>query len=154
VLTTLHANSSISAFSRLVNMGLPRYLVAEAATLVASQRLMRRLHDCARWEEPSAADLAVLKRLGQSEGIERVNRANGCPGCNGTGYRGRVAVAEVLSTDAVLRQMITESASVEELNTEATKQGFVTLSMDGIRHLENGTTSIDELRRVLLSGGD
>jgi len=154
VLTTLHANSSMSAFSRLVNMGLPRYLVAEAATLVASQRLVRRLHDCARWGEPTPADRAVLKRLGFPDGVERINRPEGCPGCNGTGFRGRVAVAEVLSPDAVLRQMFTDSASIEELNAEAARQGFVTLAMDGVRHLSNGTTSIDELRRVLLSGGD
>lgn len=154
VLTTLHANSSISAFSRLVNMGLPRYLVAEAATLVASQRLVRRLHDCARPGEPTPADLAVLRRLGFPEGIDRISRPEGCPGCNGTGFRGRVAVAEVLSPDAVIRQMITDSASAEELNIEAAKQGFVTLAMDGVRHLTNGTTSIEELRRVLLSGGD
>ena len=154
VLTTLHANSSMSAFNRLVNMGLPRYLVSEAATLIASQRLVRRLHDCAIWGEPTPADRAVLKRLGFPEGVERINRPEGCPGCNGTGYRGRVAVAEVLSPDTVLRQMFTDSASIEELNAEAEKQGFVTLAMDGVRHLANGTTSIDELRRVLLSGGD
>ena len=154
VLTTLHANSSMSAFNRLVNMGLPRYLVSEAATLIASQRLVRRLHDCARWGEPNPADRSVLKRLGFPEGVERINRPEGCPGCNGTGFRGRVAVAEVLSPDTVLRQMFTESASIEELNAEAAKQGFITLAMDGVRHLSNGTTSIDELRRVLLSGGD
>jgi type IV pilus assembly protein PilB len=154
VLTTLHANSSISAFSRLVNMGLPRYLVSEAATLVASQRLVRRLHDCARAGEPTAEERRVVERIQPGVEVTQITRPVGCPGCNGLGYRGRVAVAEVLSTSPEMRQLITEGAGVEVLMEQAAKEGFVTLGQDGVRHLQNGTTSVEELRRVLLSGGD
>jgi type IV pilus assembly protein PilB len=154
VLTTLHANSSVSAYNRLINMGLPRYLVAEAATLIASQRLVRKLHDCARFTDVTDLDRKTLDRIGYAEGITEIKRAIGCPGCNGSGYRGRLAVAEVLSADSTIRQMITDGASAEELTAEALRQGYKNLSMDGIRHLSEGSTSIDELRRVLLSGGD
>lgn len=154
VLTTLHANSSISAFGRLVNMGLPRYLVSEAATLVASQRLVRRLHDCARTGEPTPDETRLIERIHPGTALEQITRPVGCPGCNGMGYRGRVAVVEVLSSTPTLRQMITEGATAEELLEQAVKDGFVSLAQDGIRHLRNGNTSVDELRRVLLSGGD
>jgi type II secretory ATPase GspE/PulE/Tfp pilus assembly ATPase PilB-like protein len=154
VLTTLHANSSISAYGRLVNMGLPRYLVSEAATLVASQRLVRRLHDCAKAGEPTEEEAALIERISPGSEVTRITRPVGCPGCNGLGYRGRVAVAEVLSSSATLRQMITAGVTAEELLEQAIKDGFITLAMDGIRHLRNGATSVEELRRVLLSGGD
>jgi type II secretory ATPase GspE/PulE/Tfp pilus assembly ATPase PilB-like protein len=154
VLTTLHANSSISAFNRLVNMGLPRYLVSEAATLIASQRLVRRLHDCARSGEPTPEELSVVRRLVPDAVVDRISRPVGCPGCNGLGYRGRVAVVEVLSSTSALRELITAGATVTELTEQAAKDGFVTLAMDGVRHLQNGVTSVDELRRVLLSGGE
>jgi type IV pilus assembly protein PilB len=155
VLTTLHANSAISSYSRLINMGLPRYLVSEAVTLVAAQRLVRKLHNCARDMEPSKEELRTISIISENYKPEMIKKAVGCGGCNGVGYRGRVAVAEVLETSENIRGVVTkEDSTVEDILATAKIEGYKTLSEEGLRHLELGTTSLDEIKRVLLFGGE
>jgi len=155
VLTTLHANSAISSYSRLINMGLPRYLVSEAVTLVAAQRLVRKLHSCAKEVEPSKEDIRIIKRINEDYIFDKLKKAVGCGGCNGIGYRGRIAVAEVLESSENIRDVVTnENSTVEDILAAAKIEGYKTLSEEGLRHLEIGNTSLEEIKRVLLFGGE
>jgi type II secretory ATPase GspE/PulE/Tfp pilus assembly ATPase PilB-like protein len=155
VLTTLHANSAISSYSRLINMGLPRYLVSEAVSLVAAQRLVRKLHSCAVESEPTSEESRLITLIDKDSKINRIKKAVGCSGCNGIGYRGRVAVAEVLETSESIRNVVTTvDSTVEDILATAKKDGYKTLAEEGIRHLQLGTTSLDEIKRVLLFGGE
>jgi type II secretory ATPase GspE/PulE/Tfp pilus assembly ATPase PilB-like protein len=136
-------------------MGLPRYLVSEAVTLVAAQRLVRKLHNCARDMEPSKEELRTISIISENYKPEMIKKAVGCGGCNGVGYRGRVAVAEVLETSENIRGVVTkEDSTVEDILATAKIEGYKTLSEEGLRHLELGTTSLDEIKRVLLFGGE
>lgn len=148
VLSTTHANSALGAYTRLTNMKVPSYLVAEAISLVIAQRLLRRVHDCARIDEPTPEEVAALRSAGL-EAPKTVAHPVGCPGCNGTGYRGRMAVVEVLSPTREIRTMVAASAPRDLLLDEATKNGFQPLLLDGLRQLANHKTTVSEMMRVL-----
>lgn len=148
VLSTLHANSALAAFPRLVNMGLPSYLVAEALSVIISQRLLRKVHECARIDVPTPEEIAQIKALG-FEPPETVAHAVGCNGCNGAGFRGRLAAVEVLTPSAKLRNMILEEAPLARLAEEAAGEGFLSIFNDGVRHLSAGRTTVTEITRVL-----
>jgi type II secretory ATPase GspE/PulE/Tfp pilus assembly ATPase PilB-like protein len=148
VLSTLHANSALAAFPRLVNMGLPAYLVAEAISVVISQRLLRRVHECARVEEPTPEEVASLTSLGLPV-PESVAHPVGCGGCSGSGYRGRVAAVEVLEPSPELRSLIVAQAPIGQLIEVADRQGFVPIISDGLRHVTAGRSTVSEMTRVL-----
>jgi type IV pilus assembly protein PilB len=151
MLSTLHANSAPSAFSRLVNMGVPAFLVADAVDLVVSQRLIRRVHECARLVAPDPADVALLRSFG-IVAPDRVPQTTGCPGCNGTGYRGRLAAAELLRVDRDLKSAVMAGRPAEELGEIAAANGsYKPIAVDALRHVKDGKTTISELRRILLS---
>lgn len=148
VLSTTHANSALGAYTRLTNMEVPSYLVAEAVSLIIAQRLLRRVHDCARIDEPTPEEVAALRSAGL-KAPSTVAHTVGCPGCNGTGYRGRMAVVEVLSPSRKIRTMVATGTGGEALLEEATKEGFQPLILDGLRQLENHKTTVSEMMRVL-----
>lgn len=151
VLTTLHANSAISAYSRLINMGLPRFLVAEAVTVVVSQRLVRKIHNCATSSPITDDEIRLINLIDSEFEVKEIRRPGSCSGCNGTGYRGRIAVAEVLESNESIRESVTdESISLDEIINIAKKDGFKNLAQEGLRHLSLGNTSLEEIKRVLL----
>ena len=151
VLSTLHANSAVAAFPRLVNMGVPTYLVAEAVNLVISQRLLRRVHECALVSAPTPDEVATLTSLGLVV-PDRVAHPVGCPTCRGTGYRGRLATAEVINVDRELRAAAARQATATELDDLVRATGFVPILHDGYRHVVELHTTVAELARVL--GGE
>lgn len=145
VFSTLHTNDAASSAIRLKDMGLEPYLIANSMVGVVAQRLMRKVcKDCAIEEDATEEEKMLL-----SENITRVKRACGCPSCNHTGYKGRVAVHELLMIDKNVRHMITESAPVEEIKSYAvTHQNMRTLKQCAISYLKQGITTVDEVLKV------
>jgi Type II secretory pathway, ATPase PulE/Tfp pilus assembly pathway, ATPase PilB len=149
VFSTLHTNDAASAVNRLVEMGVPRYLVAAAWRCFVAQRLVRRLcPHCrqaetlsdARWEELGLG-MAPQKRI-------HVYNPVGCTKCFGTGYRGRVGLYEVLVVDDELRELIATGGTVLEIQRAARAKGVGSLRDDGVRKVLDGSTSYLELLRV------
>lgn len=148
VLTTVHANSAAGVYPRLANMGVPPYLPAESISLVISQRLLRRVHDCAVIEAPTRDEVEALRSMGL-EVPDRVKHPEGCGGCNSTGYRGRVAAVEALSPSRELRALAAHNATEAAITAQAISEGFLTIRQDAFRHVVDGRTSVAEVMRVL-----
>lgn len=146
VLSTLHTNDAVSSISRLRDMGVEPYLIASSLIGVVAQRLVRKIcTDCKETSKPSQQEAIMLERYGMS--TEELHRGGGCGSCNSTGYRGRIAIHEVLTIDDHLRQLITDSASVEELRTAAKERGLVQLMEDGLLKVSQGMTTLQEVLR-------
>jgi type II secretory ATPase GspE/PulE/Tfp pilus assembly ATPase PilB-like protein len=146
VLTTLHTNDAPSAIARLRNMGVPASLLANSVNCIVSQRLARWLClHCREQYEPSEEELRAVGADDDAGGT--FYRAVGCLQCSGTGYRGRVAIYEVLPVRGRVRSSI--EASTEEIHEAALGEGMITLRNDGLRLCRAGLTSLDEIRRVV-----
>ncbi len=148
VLSTLHTNDAPSTIVRLLNMGVESFLVSSAVNLVLAQRLVRRV--CTECRVVEAVPPEALIDLGVHEGEIGsfvCYAGKGCPVCNGTGYRGRVALYEVMNMDEKLREMVLIGASAAEIKKEAISQGMLTLRRSGIGKLKQGMTSISEVIR-------
>ena len=147
VLTTLHTNDAPSAVARLKNMGVDPALLAASVNCIVAQRLARRL--CTHCREAYEPDDAELRAAGldPAQRPPTLYRAHGCLQCSGTGYRGRVAVYEVLPVLGRVRTAV--EGSTEELFEAAVDQGMTTLRQDGLRLSLEGTTSLEEVRRVI-----
>lgn len=146
VLTTFHAGSAAEAISRLSDMGIEPYVLRSGVLAILGQRLLRRLCDCGRWtEEPEA-------RLGVPAG--RVRVPVGCPQCSGTGYCGRMVLAELLTPQRTeLGRAILSRSDATTLERLATAAGMITRWQRGYDAVRQGLTSPAELRRVLGFGG-
>ena len=145
VLSTLHTNNAASSIVRLEDMGVETYLIANSLVGVVAQRLMRKV--CPHCAQEIAATPEERAFLG--EDIETVVRGRGCAKCNNTGYRGRIAVHEIFSVDAMLRRMISSRASMEEIEEYAREhQGMRTLKESGVRLVKEGVTTIEELLKI------
>jgi type II secretory ATPase GspE/PulE/Tfp pilus assembly ATPase PilB-like protein len=155
VLSTLHAKSALGTFARLEELGVDPYLTAETLTLAINQRLIRRVHDCGTVRAPNARELAFIRRRGLAIPEQvREPAPNGCPACNGTGYRGRIAVVEVLEPNDKVRTLIAEKAPQSEIAAAAAAgQGYTSILSDAYRHVLKGTTTMTEMLRVLDTGG-
>lgn len=145
VLSTLHTNDAPGALTRLVDMGVEPFMVASSALGVVAQRLVRRIcPNCRETYVPDEAELAFA-------GVERPGgffAGRGCEQCNQTGYRGRIAIHEVLSVKPALQKLILKRASVDELRQAALLEGMVPLKEDGIAKALQGITTIKEIMRV------
>lgn len=149
VFSTLHTNDAASSVVRLEDMGLAPYMVANSLVGIVAQRLMRKV--CTECSEDSVPTEEELRILGEQGGIAmpKIKRAKGCPQCNFTGYRGRVAIHEILMVDKEMRKMITEGASSEELKDYAIRtQHMHTLSEAGLKMVQSGVTTVEELKKV------
>ncbi len=146
VLTTLHTNDAASAVSRLVEMGAARYLVAGGLTGVLAQRLVRRLCPECRTAVPMTGD--AFRDLGLPTPTH-LPAAVGCDRCDGTGYRGRVGIFELLRVNAAIRELILADAPVDHLREAAAAAGMVPLPVDAWRKVEAGLTTLDEVRPLL-----
>ena len=148
VFTTLHTNSALGAFPRLADIGVSSDIMAGNIIGVIAQRLVRVL--CPHCKEPIKPNDEQRKILGvkTNEAIQ-IFRHKGCKRCNQTGYRGRMAIIEILRIDAEMDALIARRAHLDELQKLAHRKGFVTLADDGTRRILEGYTSIDEVMRVI-----
>ena len=150
VLSTLHTNSAIGSISRLINMGLPPYLVSSALTLVVAQRLLRM--NCKECLIDIDMDTKEVDQLVIDFKIPHgtiFKKGSGCSHCLNTGYSGRTAVHEVLTVSKNLQKGITNNVSEGELLEIAEKEGYQTMEKNAITHIVNGTISIEEYLRVI-----
>ena len=154
VLATLHTNSAAATPMRLIEMGIEPFLVTSALSGVVAQRLARRL--CMHCKEPyipSEADIAAagwtLTEVEAVGALGQVNRSVGCSACSQTGYRGRLALAELMPMTEEVERMIIEGGSVDDIHRLAVTQGMVALRQAGLRKAIDGETTLEEVLRVV-----
>ncbi len=149
VLSTLHTNDAPSTISRLLNMGIEPFLVSASVILIATQRLVRKV--CTQCKEEEDIPAAALKKVGFSEDdVKTVKcyRGKGCSVCNGSGYKGRIALYEVMPMGSEIKELVLEGASADEIKRTAVKLGMKTLRMSGNSKIKEGITSVEEVLRV------
>ena len=149
VLSTLHTNDAPSSISRLLNMGIEPFLVSASLVLIAAQRLARKI--CRECREEEKIPLTALVQLGFSEeeaSTAKCYKGRGCPACNNSGYKGRIALYEVMPVGSEIKEMILEGASADELKKTAIRFGMKSLRMSGLTKVNEGVTSIEEVMRV------
>ena len=148
VLSTLHTNDAPSTVSRLLNMGVEPFLVTASVNLVLAQRLARRI--CADCKEPTEKHPEALLRMGMTEqqvDMATIYRGRGCKTCHDTGYKGRVALYEVMPFTDELKELVLQGASATELKHEMIRRGVSTLRMAGINKILEGVTTPEEILR-------
>ncbi|WP_456278106.1 GspE/PulE family protein [Bacillus sp. AK128] len=149
VLSTLHTNDSIGTITRLIDMGVEPFLVASSLTGVVAQRLVRKVcRDCSQVDEPTKREIEIFQKRGLS--IEKIVRGRGCPTCNMTGYKGRMAIHEVMLINDEMRKTILNSESITALRELAMKNKTIFLIDDGLLKVKQGLTTTEEILRVVL----
>ena len=145
VFSTLHTNDALSSIVRLEDMGVERYMIANSLAGVVAQRLMRRVCPaCAKQMPVTEAEAELL-----GPRVPFVMRGSGCPQCNGTGYKGRVAIHEMVVINKELRRMIADGATVEEMTVAARKsQGMRSLRESAVALVQRGVTTPEELLKI------
>jgi len=149
VLSTLHTNDAPSTVNRLLNMGVEPFLVASSVNLILAQRLVRKI--CPECKEPVDVNPQVLIDMGMDPELAKdtvVYKGVGCYHCNETGYKGRIAVYEVMMLYEELKDMILNGASAAELKREAIRLGMKTMRMSGLDKIRQGVTTPEEVVRV------
>jgi general secretion pathway protein E/type IV pilus assembly protein PilB len=148
VYSTLHTNSAVGAFPRLLDTGVTSEVMAGNMIGIVAQRLIRRL--CKYCRQPYTATSAECRLLGvKADRPPSVYRAVGCDHCDYQGYRGRLAIMEILKLDVDLDELIARRATAREIQRAAVAKGFRTLADDGSRRVLEGTTALEELMRVV-----
>ena len=148
VFTTLHTNSALGTFPRLLDIGISPDIMAGNIIGVVAQRLVRVL--CQHCKEAYLLDDDERKLLGKSIGPDQhIYRAVGCKHCAYTGYRGRMAIMELLRVDSDMDALVARRAHFDEMRDLALRKGFTTLAEDGIRRIIEGHTSLSEVMRVI-----
>jgi general secretion pathway protein E len=154
VFSTLHTNDAVSAFTRLIDMGVEPFLVASPVRGVQAQRLVRTLcRHCSQPHEPAVGGAELEEAITLATGLfpERSadwRRAAGCSQCQGTGYRGRLGIYEMIDVRTEMRELIMQRAPVEQMRRLAQSQGYRSMREDGLIKAWLGLTSVDEVHRV------
>lgn len=154
VLSTLHTTTATGSIIRLVNMGLEPFLITSSVIMVAAQRLVRKIcHNC---KEPYGIDKDVAKKINLSPVSDKVMlyRGKGCPICMGTGYKGRVALIEVLMLTPKIKELILSGEQEHTIREAARREGMKTLRENGIQNALDGITTLDEVVRVTVGDQD
>ncbi|MBE2911933.1 GspE/PulE family protein [Anoxybacillus flavithermus] len=147
VLSTLHTNDALSTVARLIDMGVEPFLVATSLSGVVSQRLVRRVcRDCQIEHEPTKREVDIFARRGLK--IEKVMRGRGCPTCNMTGYKGRIALHELMVMSDEMRKVILNGEPLSKLREIAIKNKMIFLIDDGLLKVKQGLTTTEEVLRV------
>ncbi len=150
VLSTLHTNNAIDSISRLTDMGVEPYLLSSSLIGVMAQRLVRRIcRDCSEAREPHEHETKLFTQYGLK--IPLITSGKGCPSCNQTGYRGRLALHEILPIDDAIKAHIMGVNNPSEIREYARSQGFKTLLEDGLQKVVDGFTTMEEVLRVATS---
>jgi type IV pilus assembly protein PilB len=146
VLSTLHTNDAPSTITRMIDMGIEAFNVASAVNLVVAQRLIRRIcKDCKAEHNYTDPELSALGTNLESLRKLTFMKGTGCDTCSGTGYKGRAGLYEVMALSPELRRMILRGASVVEIREQAVSEGMLTLRMDGMKKIERGITTLEEV---------
>jgi len=153
VLSTLHTNDAPSTINRLLNMGIEPFLVASSVNLIVAQRLARKVcQNCKTEDHETLPDTLIQMGMAPEVASSMVCfRGTGCPICGNTGYKGRVALYEVMTVDEVIKEMILMGASSAEIKKEAINRGMKTLRQSGLTKLEEGVTSASEVLRTTMA---
>lgn len=147
VVSTLHTNSAASTITRLADMGIEPYLIADATVGIIAQRLVRRLcPNCKVEYSPDAEEREILK-VKPDEPI-KIYKPCGCKMCDNTGYKGRIGVYEIMQVTHDLKMIISRGGNVDEIKECALKEGMSTLRMSATRYVLNGITSVNEMKKV------
>lgn len=149
VFSTLHTNDCPSTVGRIIDIGIPGYMVASSLTMVVAQRLMRRICTTCKEEDPNAKkDKQSLEEIGfHGDEINdlKIMRGKGCPACNGKGYKGRVAVYEIMEITELVKKAITAQVPEDQLRKTAIKEGMITLRQDALQKVKEGVSTIEEV---------
>jgi len=149
VFSTLHTNDSASAITRLIDLGAEPFLISSSILAIMAQRLVRIL--CKDCREPYTPDTATMKNIGINPDLVKntvLYRAKGCDNCFNTGYKGRIAISEILVMNDRLKTLILQTHDSNQIKNEALQQNMDTLRVDGIKKVMKGVTSISEVLRV------
>ncbi len=150
VLSTLHTNDAVSTITRFIDMGIEPFLVSSALTGIVAQRLVRRVcTECAAPYTGTEEEIEVLNRFGITNPI--LKKGRGCSKCNRTGYRGRIAIHEMLSLDDQLKQMVLNKQSDASYRSYLADKGFVTMLQDGLNKVAIGLTTVQEVLNATTS---
>ena len=150
VFSTLHTNDAASSITRMIDMGIEPFMMSSSVVGVIAQRLVRRLcKKCRKKIEPDEYQRNVLD-LKEGEEVE-IYEAVGCEECNNTGYRGRIAVYEIMSINREIRDLIAKNENADVIKEAALRNGMKTLRMNCARVVKNGVTTIDEMLRIAYS---
>lgn len=148
VLSTLHTNGAPETISRLMNMGIEPFLVATAVHLICAQRLIRRICLECKEEVPLPPQALLEAGFTQEESRKgKIYKGKGCTTCNGTGYKGRAGLYEVMEVDDEIRELILVGASAVELKKKAIERGMITLRRSGLIKVMDGVTTLEEVAR-------
>ncbi|MBI5468737.1 MAG: type IV-A pilus assembly ATPase PilB [Deltaproteobacteria bacterium] len=152
VLSTLHTNDAPATVNRLLNMGVEPFLVSSACNLILAQRLARKIcKDCKTRVQISEKALVDLGLSPEDAHRMEISKGNGCATCNGSGYKGRIALYEVMPFTDTLKELVLNGASSSELKRGAIKEGMKSLRMSGITKVAEGVTTIEEILRVTMA---
>jgi type IV pilus assembly protein PilB len=152
VLSTLHTNDAPSTINRLLNMGIEPFLVASAVNLITAQRLGRRVcSECKELEDVPAQALIDAGVPAAEVGEYVCYRGVGCPNCNGTGYKGRIGIYQVMPMFEGIRELILAGANTAEIKRESMRLGVKTMRQSALTKLKEGATTLEEVLRVTVS---
>jgi len=149
VLSTLHTNDAPTSITRLLDLGIPSFLIKATLSGILAQRLVKKI--CLHCKQPFEIKASELQSLGLDMGksdIVELYRGKGCVKCRGTGYLGRIGIHEVLPITESVQEMITPECDIAKLREVARKEGMVTLRENAIKKLLDGTTTYQEVLRV------
>lgn len=147
VVSTLHTNSAASTITRLADMGIEPYLIADSTIGVIAQRLVRRLcSECKRQKKADAEELELLQMEPDTD--VTIYEPCGCPRCDGTGFKGRIGVYEIMEVSQPLKSIISKGGTAEDIKKKALEEGMSTLRMSATRYVLEGITSVQEMMRV------
>lgn len=150
VLSTLHTNDALSSVTRLIDMGMEPFLVATSLAGIVAQRLVRKVcKDCGEPHEATKREIDIFGKRGLK--IEKVIRGKGCASCNMTGYRGRMAIHEIIVINEEMRHVIMNEGTVGDLRQIAAKNKTIFLMDDGLLKVKQGLTTTEEVLKVAIS---
>jgi type IV pilus assembly protein PilB len=149
VLSTLHTNDAVSAVTRLVDLGIPPFMISSSITAVMAQRLVRRLCTCKGMQAPTVANIERMAQLGLLEPVDSVYVPVGCELCETTGYRGRIGIYEILPFDETVRDAVRTGVRNEDIRNHMRDIGMKLMQEDALDKILAGMTSIDEISRVV-----
>jgi type IV pilus assembly protein PilB len=150
VLSTLHTNDSISTITRLLDMGVEPFLVASSLSGVVAQRLIRRVcRDCKEVVPATAREIGIFAKRGMK--IENITRGTGCSSCNMTGYKGRIAIHEILVMNEEMKKVILNDEPISKLRELAVRNKTIFLVDDGLLKVKQGLTTTEEVLRVSIA---
>jgi type IV pilus assembly protein PilB len=149
VLSTLHTNDSVSAIVRLLDLGIPGYLISSSVTGILAQRLVRMLCTCHSHQPATPEFQARLGQFGMSKPPKEMSVPVGCDKCNQTGYAGRIGIYELLRLDDSIRAIVRTTGNIEHIRDTSRSNGMRLMQEDALEKIRNGVTTLEEILRVV-----